>query len=139
MSGLLKLLPSWAWVALGGLVLVGVVGGGLQLRVAGLQGELADLRKVQLKDAGALAACRETRTNLLELTIEQNAGLANLRTAEQERAQRAQAVQQQAEGRAQQAEQQAQAVMQERTPAGADACATARAAFDEELKRERGL
>ncbi len=139
MTSLLKLLPGWAWVALAGLVLVGVVGGGLQLRVAGLQGELADLRKVQLDDAGKLAACRETRSTLLVQVGEQNQALAGLRAAEHDRAQRAQAAQQQAEGRAQQADQQAQAVMQERTPAGADACAAASAAFDDELKRERGL
>lgn len=139
MSGLLKLLPGWAWVALGGLVLTGIVGAGQQVRVSALQAELETERGARLADADKLGACRTTRTNLLELTIEQNQALAGLRAADQERAQRAQAAQQEAEGRAQQADQQAQAVMQERTPAGADACAAASRAFDDELRRERGL
>lgn len=131
MTALLKLVPLWAWVALGGLVLAGIVGAGQQVRVAGLQGELGDLRKVQLEDAGRLAACRTTRTNLLELTIEQNAGLANLRAADQERAQRAQAAQQQAREHAEQDYHAANRLMQERT--GGDACAAAEAVIDKEL------
>ncbi|MDG9928250.1 MULTISPECIES: hypothetical protein [unclassified Pseudomonas] len=131
MSGLLKLLPSWAWVALGCLVLVGVVGGGLLLRVAGLQGELADLRKVQLDDTGKLAACRETRTNLLEQIIEQNQALAGLRAAEQDRAQRAEQAQQQARAQAEQDYHAANRLLSERT--GGDACAAAETVIDKEL------
>jgi hypothetical protein len=71
--------------------------------------------------------------------IEQNGALADLRAAELERATRARDVQQRAEGEAQHAEAQAQQVLQERTPLGSDACAAASAAFDDELKRERGL
>jgi hypothetical protein len=69
--------------------------------------------------------------------IEQNGALADLRAAELERATRARDVQHHAEGRAQQADQQAQQVLQERTPAGVDACTAASRAFDDELRRER--
>ncbi len=131
MTALLKLLPGWAWVAAAGLVLAGIVGAGQQVRVAGLQGELADLRKVQLEDAGKLAACRTTRTSLLELTIEQNQALAGLRVADQERAQRAQAAQQQAREHAEQDYHAANRLLSERT--GGDACAAAQAVIDKEL------
>lgn len=139
MSAWLKLVPAWAWTALGGLVLALVVGGGQQIRIKSLQGDLATERAARIEDTGKLGACRTTRTNLLGQVIEQNGALADLRAAELERATRARDVQQQAEGEAQQAEQQALAVMQERTPAGVDACTAASQAFDDELKRERGL
>lgn len=129
----LKLVPAWGWALLLGLVLVAVQ----QIRVSGLQGDLQAERSARLDDAGKLGACRATRTTLLGQVIEQNSALADLRAAELERATRARDVQQQAEGRAQQADQQAQQVLQERTPAGADACAAASAAFDDELRRER--
>lgn len=131
MTALLKLLPGWAWVAAAGLVLVVVVGAGQQLRVVGLQGELADLRKVQLDDAGKLAACRTTRTNLLEQIIEQNQALAGLRAADQERAQRAEQAQQQARQHAEQDYHAANLLLQERT--GGDACAAAEAVINQEL------
>lgn len=131
MTALLKLLPGWAWVAAAGLVLTGIVGAGQQVRVVDLQGELADLRKVQLEDAGKLAACRTTRTNLLELTIEQNQALAGLRAADQERAQRAEQAQQQARQHAEQDYSAANRLMQERT--GGDACAAAEAVINQEL------
>ncbi|MDG9928399.1 MULTISPECIES: hypothetical protein [unclassified Pseudomonas] len=131
MTALLKLLPGWAWVAAAGLVLTGIVGAGQQVRVVGLQGELADLRKVQLEDAGKLAACRETRANLLVLVGEQNQALAGLRAADQERAQRAQAAQQQARQHAEQDYHAANRLMQERT--GGDACAAAEAVINQEL------
>lgn len=133
MSAVLKMLPPWAWALLLGLVSVVVQ----QIRVSGLQGDLQAERLARLDDAGKLGACRSTRTTLLGQVIEQNGALADLRAAELERAGRARDVQQRAEGRAQQADQQAQQVLQERTPAGADACATASAAFDDELRRER--
>ena len=114
-----------------------VVGIGQQIRVSSLQAELETERTARLDDAGKLGACRTTRTNLLGQVIEQNGALADLRAAELERATRARDVQRQAEGLAQQADQQAQQVLQERTPAGVDACAAASAAFDDELRRER--
>lgn len=137
MSALLKLVPPWCWAFLGGLVLALLVGVGQQIRVSSLQGDLTTERQARLDEAGKLAACRTTRTTLLGQVIEQNEALADLRAAELERASRARDVQQQAEGEAQQADQQALAVMQERTPAGVDACAAASAAFDNELRRER--
>ncbi|VXC68240.1 conserved hypothetical protein [Pseudomonas sp. 8Z] len=130
----LKLIPAWAWALLLGLLLVA----GQQIRVSLLQTELETERQARLDDAGKLGACRTTRTTLLGQVIEQNGALAELRAAEQERAARVRDVQQQAEGRAQQADQQAQLVLQERTPAGVDACAAASQAFDDELRRERG-
>lgn len=130
----LKLIPAWGWALLLALVLVA----GQQIRVSGLQNELETERQARLDDAGKLGACRSTRTTLLDQVIEQNGALAELRAAEQERAARARDVQQQAEGKAQQADQQAQQVLQERTPAGVDACTAASQAFDDELRRERG-
>lgn len=130
----LKLVPAWGWALLLGLLLVA----GQQIRVSSLQNELETERQARLDDAGKLGACRSTRTTLLGQVIEQNGAMAELRAAEQERAIRARDVQQQAEGRAQQADQQAQQVLQERTPAGVDACTAASQAFDDELRRERG-
>ena len=135
--GWLKLVPSWAWPWIAGAVLVLAVGGAQQIRVNSLQSDLTAERDARIEDAGKLGACRATRTNLLGQVIEQNTALADLRAAELERANRARDVQLQAEGRAQQADQQAQQVLQERTPAGADACAAASQAFDDELRRER--
>lgn len=133
MGALVKLVPAWGWALLLGLVLVVVQ----QIRVSGLQDDLQAERGKRLQDADKLGACRATRTTLLGQVIEQNSALADLRAAELERAIRARDAQQQAEGRAQQADQQAQQVLQERTPAGVDACAAASAAFDDELRRER--
>lgn len=129
----LKLVPAWAWALLLGLLLVA----GQQIRVALLQADLETERAARLEDAGKLGACRATRTNLLGQVIEQNGALADMRAAELERATRAREVQQRAESAAVQADQQAQQVLQERTPAGVDACAAASAAFDDELRRER--
>lgn len=129
----LKLVPSWGWALLLGLILAV----GQQIRVSFLQAELEAERTARLDDADKLGACRTTRTSLLGQVIEQNSALAGLRAAELERANRARDMQLQAEGRAQQADQQAQQVLQERTPAGVDACAAAAAAFDDELRQER--
>lgn len=131
MSGLLKLVPLWAWVALGGLVLAGIVGAGQQVRVAGLQGDLDTERSARLAYADKLGACRTTRTNLLEQIIEQNEALAGLRVADQERAQRAQAAQQQARQHAEQDYRAANRLMLERT--GGDACVAAEAVINQEL------
>lgn len=132
---MIKLVPAWCWW----LLALVVVGAAQQYRVHGLQVDLADLRKVQIDEAAKLGACRTTRTTLLGQVIEQNDALADLRATAQARAVEVQALQQQAEGRAQQADKQALEVMQERTPPGAGACAAASVAFDDELKRERGL
>lgn len=139
MTAWLKLVPAWVWPWIVGLVLVLAVGGVQQVRVNSLQSDLTIERDARIEDAGKLGACRATRTNLLGQMIEQNGALADMRAAELERATRAREVQQRAERAAVQADQQAQQVLQERTPAGADVCAAASAAFDDELKRERGL
>jgi len=137
MTAWLKLVPAWGWAVVGGLVLAALVGLGQQIRVNSLQGDLTAERDARIEDAGKLGACRTTRTNLLGQVIEQNAALADLRASAMERAARAKDLQRQAEVEAQQADQQAQQVLQERTPDGADACAAASAAFDDELRRER--
>jgi hypothetical protein len=133
MTAWLKLVPAWGWALLLGLILAV----GQQIRVSLLQAELETERADRLDDADKLGACRTTRTTLLGQVIEQNTALADLRAAELERATRVRDVQQQAEGMALQADHQAQQVLQERTPAGVDACAAASAAFDDELRRER--
>lgn len=135
MTAWLKLVPTWGWALLVGLLLAGAQ----QIRISGLQGDLVAERGARIEDAGKLGACRTTRTNLLELTIEQNSALAGLRSAEHDRADKARQAQKEAEGGARQADQQAQQVLQERLSPGADACAAASAAFDDELRRERGL
>lgn len=139
MSAWLKLVPAWGWAVVGALVLALVVWIGQQIRVSSLQAKLETERTARLDDAGKLGACRTTRTNLLGQVIEQNGALADLRAAALDRAARARDLQQQAEGDARQADAQAQQVLQERTPAGVDACTAASQAFDDELKRERGL
>jgi len=135
MMAWVKLVPAWGWALLLGLILAV----GQQIRVSFLQAELQTERTARLDDAGKLGACRTTRTNLLGQVIEQNDALADLRSAALERAARARDQQAHAEAEAHQADQQAQQVLQERTPPGTDACADASAAFDNELKRERGL
>lgn len=135
MGALVKVVPAWGWALLLGLVLFVVQ----QIRVSSLQAELETERTARLDDAGKLGACRSARTVLLGQVIEQNTALADLRAAELERATRARDLQQQAEGDARQSDAQAQQVLQERTPAGVDACTAASAAFNDELKRERGL
>ncbi len=137
MMALVKLVPSWAWPWIVGVVLSMVVGVGQQIRVSSLQVDLQAERSARLDDADTLGACRATRTTLLGQVIEQNDALADLRGAAQVRAAEVQVLQAQAEGMAMQADHQAQQVLQERTPAGVDACADASQAFDDELRRER--
>ena len=47
--GWTKLVPSWAWALLGGLLLAGLVGVAQQLRVIGLQGDVSDAQTAQAK------------------------------------------------------------------------------------------
>jgi murein DD-endopeptidase MepM/ murein hydrolase activator NlpD len=130
-SAWLKLVPAWWWVAVAGLVLAGLVGGGQQLRVAGLQGELETERASRLEEAGKLGACRETRSTLLVQVSEQNSALADLRRAELARKEAAKAAQQQARQDAEQDYKAANRLQQERT--GGDACAAAEGVIDREL------
>lgn len=135
----LKLVPSWAWAGAAGLVLTLVVGGVQQVRVYSLQSQLETERSSLLEASEKLGACRATRTTLLGQVIEQNSAIAGLRSAEQERSAKAKEDQQKADAAAANVDRQAQEVLQEQTPIGTDACADASAAFDNELKRERGL
>ena len=135
----LKLVPSWAWAGAAGMVLAMVVGGVQQVRVYSLQSQLETERSSLLEASEKLGACRATRTTLLGQVIEQNSAIAGLRSAEQERSAKAKEDQQKAEVDAANVDRQAQEVLQEQTPIGADACADASAACDNELKREREL
>lgn len=127
----LRLVPAWGWAALAGLVLAGLVGGAQQIRVIGLHGELKEERAAHIEDAGKLGACRTTRTNLLEQTIEQNQAVATLRHATAERAAVVRAGQVAARTASEQDYQAANRLQQERT--GGDACAAAESVIDEEL------
>ncbi len=131
----MKLVPAWAWWAL---ALV-VVAGGQQVRVVWAQSVAEKVQAELLEASEKLGACRATRTTLLGQVIEQNSAIAGIRSAEQERSAKAREEQQKAEVEAANVDRQAQEVLQEQTPIGADACSDASAAFDNELKRERGL
>lgn len=123
----LQVVPGWCWWLLALLL----VGGGQQLRVIGLQADLATERGAARDASERLAACRETRGSLLVQVGEQNQALVDLRRAADER--QVKAAQAQAEAR-QQAEEDYQAanrLQQERT--GGDVCAAAEAVIDKEL------
>lgn len=139
MTAWLRLVPAWAWPWIVGVALALAVGGVQQVRIYGLQSQLGTDRSSLLEASEKLGACRATRTTLLGQVIEQNSAIAGLRSAEQERSAKAREEQQKAEVEAANVDRQAQEVLQEQTPIGADACADASAAFDNELKRERGL
>lgn len=119
--------PAWCWW----LLALTVVAGGQQLRVSGLQGELKQERAAHIEDASKLGACRTTRTNLLEQTIDQNRAVASLRQAATDRAAVARAGQASARAAAEQDYQAANRLQQERT--GGDTCAAAEAVIDQEL------
>ena len=85
----LSVVPSWGWW----LLAVLVVGGGQQLRVNGLESDLADERAASTEQYGKLVACRETRGNLLVQVGEQNSALADLRSKAAARAQQAEQAQ----------------------------------------------
>ncbi|WP_437880946.1 hypothetical protein [Pseudomonas sp. LRF_L74] len=110
--------PTWFWWLLA-LVLIG---GGQQVRVVDLQGDLSQLQGKQQETNDKLVACRETRSTLLVQVGEQNAALAGLRAAEQSRAAQAE---------------KAQALARTESEAdyrtGGDACAAAESVIDREL------
>lgn len=119
--------PSWAWW----LVAVLVVGGGQQLRVNGLESDLADERAASTDRLGKLVACRETRGSLLVQVSEQNSALADLRSTAAARAQQAEQAQADARQRSQTDYQAANRLQQERT--GGDSCAAATSVINKEL------
>lgn len=123
----LQVVPAWCWW----LLALALVGGGQQLRVIGLQADLATERGAARAAGERLAACRETRGNLLVQVGEQNQALAGLRLAAEERQARAAQAQTDAQGRAEAKYQAANRVQQERV--GGDACAAAEAVIDKEL------
>ncbi|MCY1361258.1 hypothetical protein D9M69_479190 [compost metagenome] len=123
----LKVVPAWAWW---GLALI-IVAGGQQIRVSGLQDDLAEARDAERASGEKLAACRETRGSLLVQVGEQNQALAGLRQAALDR--QAVTKKEQAAAR-QQAEEDYQAanrLQQDRI--GGDACAAAESVINQEL------
>lgn len=127
MDAWLKLVPGWCWWAL---VLL-LVGGGQQLRVVALQGDLAKAYGAE-RDAGErLVACRETRGNLLVQVGEQNQALAGLRQAALDRQAIAKKEQESARQQAEEDYQAANRLQRERT--GGDACAAAETVINQEL------
>lgn len=131
MSGLLKLVPAWAWAAIAGLLLATLVGGAQEIRVSLLHKQLQDEQGGRLEDAGKLGACRETRGTLLVQLSEQNLAMASLRQAAADRAALAEQAQQQARRAAEHDYQAANRLQRERT--GGDACAASEAVINQEL------
>ncbi|MDC7825256.1 hypothetical protein PQS90_08845 [Pseudomonas sp. BLCC-B13] len=131
MSGLLKLVPAWAWATLAGLLLATLVGGAQEIRVSLLHKQLQAEQGGRLEDAGKLGACRETRGTLLVQVSEQNQALASLRQAAADRAALAEQAQQQARRAAEHDYQAASRLQRERT--GGDACAASEVVINQEL------
>ena len=123
----LKLVPAWCWWLLALLL----VAGGQQLRVAGLEGDLAQAQDARQVSDEKLAACRETRGNLLVQVGEQNEALAELRRAAAERQASAEKAQAEAREQSEQDYQAANRLQQERT--GGDACVASESVIDKEL------
>lgn len=120
------------------LLLVAVGAGlGAWLAAGHFRPQLATAQKQIADSSAAVASCVTTRESLAAGVESQNQALVRLQAAAAQSAERAQAAQAAAEGRARTAEQNAQSILAERTPAGAEACSTARQAFDNELAQER--
>ncbi|OHX51127.1 hypothetical protein, partial [Vibrio parahaemolyticus] len=83
----------------------------------------------------ALTQCRDTGRQQAATITSQNAGIEALRRADAERESKAKAAQEKARREAQDDYGKANAVLSERTTG--EACMSAWAAFDEELRRER--
>ncbi|SIR82785.1 hypothetical protein SAMN05878276_0428 [Aquipseudomonas alcaligenes] len=131
MSGLLKLVPAWAWAALAGLLLATIVGGAQEIRVSLLHKQLQAEVDGRLEDAGKLGACRETRGTLLVQLSEQNQAMASLRQATAARAALAEQTQKEAGRAAEHDYQAANRLQRERT--GGDACVASEAVINQEL------
>ena len=127
MSAWLKLVPGWCWWV----VALLLVGGVQQLRVVALQGDLVKAQGAE-RDAGErLAACRETRGNLLVQVSEQNQALAGLRQAGLDRQAIAKKEQESARLQAEEDYQAANRLQRERT--GGDSCTAAETVINKEL------
>ncbi|TLX54849.1 hypothetical protein DN824_20415 [Stutzerimonas nosocomialis] len=127
MPSLIRAFPAWLWW----LAAVALVGGVQQYRLSELQADLKTERDAATETFGKLAACRETRGNLLVQVSEQNQALADLRWAAAQRQAAAQLAQADARDQAQQDYRAANRLQQERT--GGDACAAAESIIDQEL------
>ena len=112
-------------------------GMGAWLAAGHFRPQLATAQKQIADSSAAVASCVTTRESLAAGVESQNQALVRLQAAAAQSAERARAAQAAAEGRARTAEQNAQSILAERTPAGAEACSTARQAFDNELAQER--
>ncbi|MGF6694745.1 hypothetical protein M2318_004834 [Metapseudomonas resinovorans] len=127
MDTVLKLVPGWCWW----LLAMTLVGGGQQLRVVGLQDDLTTAKDAAQTAGEKLAACRETRGNLLVQVGEQNQALAGLRQAALDRQAVARKEQEAARQQAEEDYQAANRLQQERI--GGDACVASQAVIDKEL------
>lgn len=123
----LRLLPSWIWW----LAALLIVGGVQQYRVASLQADLKKERAASTDNFGKLSACRETRGNLLVQVADQGTALADLRTAADQRKEKAQQAQAGAREESQADYQAANRLQQDRT--GGDSCVAAESVIDKEL------
>ena len=122
-----------------GVLLLVTAGAGLGTWLAAeyYRPQLATAQKQIADSSAAVASCVTTRESLTAGVEAQNQALERLQAAAAQSADRARAAQAAAENRALTAEQNAQSILAERTPAGAEACSTARQAFDHELAQER--
>lgn len=125
MSALLKLVPTWCWALVAGLALCGLQ----QIRVVGLEGDLAAASSLERESDRKLTACRVTRTSLLEQAIEQNKAMAGLREQAAQRAATAKHVQAAAQLESQADYQAANRIQRERT--GGDTCGAAEIVIDQ--------
>lgn len=123
----LQVVPACCWW----LLALALVGGGQQLRVIGLQDDLATERDAARAAGERLAACRETRGNLLVQVGEQNQALAGLRQAALDREAVAKKQQEAARRQAEGDYQAANRLQQERI--GGDACTAAESVINREL------
>ncbi|MGF6695230.1 hypothetical protein M2318_005331 [Metapseudomonas resinovorans] len=122
----LQLVPAWVW-----LLALALVGVGQQLRVISLQGDLTTAQDTVQTAGEKLAACRETRGNLLVQVGEQNQALAGMRQAALDRQAVARKEQEAARQQAEEDYQAANRLQQERI--GGDACAAAETVIGKEL------
>lgn len=123
----LKFVPGWAWW----LAAVVVVAGLQQWRVAGAQAERDVANRTLEARTTERDNCRTARASLEQHVADQNQALADARSAELQKRERAQRAQADAQQQAQTDYQAANRLQQERT--GGEVCAAAESVIDQEL------
>jgi len=123
-----RIMPVWA--ALVALIGIGAAGGYAAAR-AHYESKLAKANR----QIGALSAAN---TTLGASVAKQNGAVVDLQAEADRRKQEAAQAWQQARDAAAQYQRTAQALLLTKPPPGADECTAARAAFDDELRAERG-